>query len=58
MYKLILPDNVVSGLRISSLAALVIFTIHINIKTVIAAIAVLGKLNAHDLLIFRCLRLT
>lgn len=43
MYQLILPDNVVSGLRLSSIAIFLVFTIHINIKSILAVILVLGK---------------
>ncbi len=43
MYKLVLPDNVVSGLRLSSLALFLVFAIHINIKSILAALLVLGK---------------
>ncbi|CAF5212352.1 unnamed protein product, partial [Rotaria magnacalcarata] len=41
MYQLILPDNVVSGLRLSSLAIFLLFTIHITLKSILAAILVL-----------------
>jgi hypothetical protein len=57
MYKLVLPDNVVSGLRLLSLALVLVFAIHINIKSVLAAILLLGKSNTNNLLIFRCLHL-
>lgn len=43
MYKLLLPDNVVSGLRVGSLALFLLFAIDINRRSIVAALVVLGK---------------
>ena len=51
MYKLVLPDNVVSGLRLLSLGLCLFFTIHISMKSIITAIPLLGKSQRDNLLI-------
>jgi hypothetical protein len=53
MYKLVLQDNVVSGLRLLSLALFLVFAIQINIKSIVAAVLVLGKCNKKVRMIFQ-----
>ena len=43
MYKLILPDNVVSGLRIISFVLFLFFAIDINTKSIATVLVLLGE---------------
>ena len=43
MYKLILPDHVVSGLRIISFVLFLFFAIDINTKSIATVLVVLGE---------------
>ena len=43
MYKLLLPDHVVSGLRICSLMLFLLFAVDINRRSILAALVLIGK---------------